>query len=233
MNIIITGASKGIGAEIAKIYGKQNHNLLLISRNKQKLEVLKKELEEVGTSEISILPFDLLNLKNESDMFMSAVPFKHVDILINNAGYLANELFVDSTDEEVERTFQVNFFAPAQLIKSLIDRMGGDSSTHIVNVSSMGGFQGASKYPGLSYYSASKAAIATLTECLATEFNDKNIAVNCLCLGAVQTEMLSEAFPDYKAPVQAQEMADYIADFALKGNKFYNGKILPVALSNP
>lgn len=97
----------------------------------------------------------------------------------------------------------------------------------------MGGFQGSSKYPGLSYYSASKAAIACLTECLAVELKQFGIKVNCLALGAVQTEMLAEAFPGYAAPVSSEEMGEYIAGFALTGQKFYNGKILPVAVTNP
>ena len=105
--------------------------------------------------------------------------------------------------------------------------------SHIVNITSMGGFQGSSKYKGLAYYSASKAALACLTECLATEFSEAGIKVNCLALGAVQTEMFEEAFPGYKAPVDAREMGEFIADFALKGHKFFNGKILPVAVGNP
>ena len=97
----------------------------------------------------------------------------------------------------------------------------------------MGGFQGSSKYRGLSYYSAAKAALSCLSECLAEEFREDGIIVNCLALGSVQTEMLEEAFPGYKAPVSAREMAELIADFAVKGSRFFNGKIIPVAFSNP
>jgi NAD(P)-dependent dehydrogenase (short-subunit alcohol dehydrogenase family) len=97
----------------------------------------------------------------------------------------------------------------------------------------MGGFQGSAKYKGLSYYSASKAALACLSECLAAEFATSGINVNCLALGAVQTEMLEEAFPGYKAPVDAKTMARFISDFALNGHKFFNGKVLPVAIDNP
>ena len=95
------------------------------------------------------------------------------------------------------------------------------------------GYQGSSKYKGLSYYSASKAAISSLSECLAGEFRDSGVAVNCLALGSVQTEMFEEAFPGHKAAVSAKEMAQFIVDFALKGNKFFNGKVLPVAVDNP
>jgi NAD(P)-dependent dehydrogenase (short-subunit alcohol dehydrogenase family) len=105
--------------------------------------------------------------------------------------------------------------------------------SHIVNISSMGGYQGTSKYPGLSYYSASKAALAILSECLAVEFRELGIKVNCLALGSVQTEMFSEAFPGHRASVSAEDMGEFIAEFALTGHKVFNGKILPVAISNP
>jgi NAD(P)-dependent dehydrogenase (short-subunit alcohol dehydrogenase family) len=97
----------------------------------------------------------------------------------------------------------------------------------------MGGFQGSSKYRGLSYYSASKAALSCLSECLAEEFREDGIIVNCLALGSVQTEMLEEAFPGYEAPVKANEMAELIGEFAVKGSRFFNGKVIPVAFSNP
>jgi NAD(P)-dependent dehydrogenase (short-subunit alcohol dehydrogenase family) len=126
---------------------------------------------------------------------------------------------------------ETNFFGTASLIRALVPMM--PEGSHIVNISSMGGFQSSSKYKGLSYYSASKAALACLTECLANEFKEYGIIINCLALGAVQTEMLDEAFPGYKAPVNAVEMAEYISGFVLTGNKFFNGKILPVAIGNP
>jgi NAD(P)-dependent dehydrogenase (short-subunit alcohol dehydrogenase family) len=104
---------------------------------------------------------------------------------------------------------------------------------HIVNIGSMGGYQGSVKFPGLSAYSASKAALHTLTECLALELNDLEIKVNCLAIGSAQTEMLETAFPGYQSPVMAFEMGKYIADFAITGHRFYNGKVLPVASTTP
>jgi NAD(P)-dependent dehydrogenase (short-subunit alcohol dehydrogenase family) len=108
-----------------------------------------------------------------------------------------------------------------------------NNPSHIVNISSMGGFQGSAKFPGLSAYSVSKGALSILTEALSTEFASKDIRVNALCLGAVQTEMFEEAFPGFKAPLSAEEMGHYIADFALTAHRFYNGKILPVSLEDP
>jgi NAD(P)-dependent dehydrogenase (short-subunit alcohol dehydrogenase family) len=126
---------------------------------------------------------------------------------------------------------QSNFIGHVRIIQSLYKYMHAGS--HILNIGSMGGFQGSSKFVGLSAYSASKAALHTLTECLAQEFAEKGIAVNCLALGSAQTEMLEKAFPGYQSPVMAFEMGKYIADFALTGHKFFNGKVLPVALSTP
>jgi 3-oxoacyl-[acyl-carrier protein] reductase len=97
----------------------------------------------------------------------------------------------------------------------------------------MGGIQGSAKFPGLSAYSSSKGAVLTLTELLAEEFKETGPSFNALALGAVQTEMLEEAFPGYKAPVSAIEMAEYVMNFALNGQKLYNGKILQVSSSTP
>jgi 3-oxoacyl-[acyl-carrier protein] reductase len=126
---------------------------------------------------------------------------------------------------------ETNFIGTASVIRVIKPLM--HKGSHIINISSMGGFQGSQKFNGLSYYSASKAAIASLSECLALEFSEAGISVNCLALGSVQTEMLNEAFPGYKAPVSPKVMAEFICDFALNGHKFINGKVIPVAISNP
>ena len=97
----------------------------------------------------------------------------------------------------------------------------------------MGGIQGSSKFAGLAAYSSSKGAIITLSELLAEEYKEQGISFNVLALGSVNTEMLQEAFPGYEAPLSAGEMANYIFDFTLTGNKFYNGKVLSVASSTP
>ncbi|HNR42392.1 MAG TPA: SDR family oxidoreductase, partial [Bacteroidales bacterium] len=157
--------------------------------------------------------------------------FSRIDILINCAGSLTVKDFMDITDSEARMMMEINFFGPAALIKLVVPLMGEGS--HIVNISSMGGFQGSSKYRGLSYYSASKASIACLTECLASELSGSGISVNCLALGAVQTEMFGTAFPGMNAPVMPEQMAGFIAYFAVSGNKFFNGKILPVAIADP
>jgi NAD(P)-dependent dehydrogenase (short-subunit alcohol dehydrogenase family) len=157
--------------------------------------------------------------------------FEKVDVLINMAGLMIPRSFMEISENEALLMMETNFFGPAKMIRLLKPLM--KEGSHIVNISSMGGFQGSSKYKGLAYYSASKAAIACLSECLATEFMEEGIRVNCLALGAVQTEMLEEAFPGYKAPLDARSIAEFISEFALRGQMFFNGKIIPVASSNP
>ena len=236
MNIIITGASRGIGRETAKIFAasKENH-IIVISRSKDKLHSLKNESRDKGAGKIIPLVFDLENIKkNEKKIYDFIIKhMKSVDILINNAGFLQNTLFSETSGDTAEYTFNINFFAPALLIKLLLPLMGKGKKSHVINISSMGAIQGSAKFPGLAYYSASKAAITNLTECLAEEYKESNIAFNCLALGSANTEMFNEAFPGYKAAVTAQEMAVLISDFAVKGQKYFNGKIIPVSGSTP
>lgn len=224
-NIIITGTSRGIGFELAQLFAKNNYNVLALSRN-------TKPLENLNLKNITTISVDLSNendLKKVTD-FVSK-NWKQVDILINNAGKLINKSFENLTSEDFLEVYKVNVFAVAELTRLLIPFLGKGS--HVVNISSIGGIQGSMKFPGLAAYSSSKGALLTLTEVLAEEYKEHQIAFNALALGAVQTEMLEEAFPGYKASVSAEEMADYIYNFALTGNKFYNGKILQVSSTTP
>lgn len=154
-----------------------------------------------------------------------------IDLLINTAGLLHKSLFTDSSESEAREMFEVNVFGTMFLIKEILPFMGQGS--HIVNIGSMGGFQGSVKFPGLSWYSASKAAVVSMTECLAAELSSSGVSVNCLCPGAVGTEMLEQAFPGYKAPLTAGEMALFISEFGKNGHKYFNGKVLPVSVSTP
>lgn len=156
---------------------------------------------------------------------------KSVDVLINNAGKLVNKPFSETSQSDFESVYKVNVFGLANLTRILLPKMNSDS--HIVNISSMGGLNGTSKFPGLAAYSSSKGAVSILTELLAEEFKETGPSVNALALGAVQTEMLSEAFPGLDVPMDAKTMAAYIAQFALTGHQFYNGKVLPVSNTTP
>ncbi len=235
MNVVVTGASKGIGYETAKLLYSLGHNVVAIARNKVLLDKLQSECESVKTAKLKTISFDLESGNYNQLASFIKTELGAVNVLINNAGSLINKPFTDFSLEELQKIYSVNVFSVFQLVKSLLPLMEKQQGppSHILNISSMGGFQGSAKFSGLSAYSSSKGALSVLTECMAEEFKPLGISVNCLCLGAVQTEMLTQAFPGYKAPVSAAEMARFVGDFALKGQQIFNGKVLPVSLSTP
>lgn len=224
-NVVITGTSRGIGFELAKMFANNGHQVLAISRNTEPLSVINHK-------NISALSVDLSN-NSDIEKVSKFVKnnWKKVDILINNAGKLINKPFTELSADDFLEVYKVNVFGVAELTKLMIPFLQKES--HVVTISSMGGIQGSMKFPGLAAYSSAKGAVITLSELLAEEYKEQQIAFNVLALGAVQTEMLAEAFPDYKAPISAEEMADYIYNFSLTGNKLYNGKVLQVSSSTP
>ena len=227
MNVIITGASRGIGLELTRKFLTGKNRIITISRNTKPLEELN-----AGDS-LKYISFDLLQAEKNFELI--ALVEKHfnqkVDIVINNAGLLIKKPFSQCQPDDFDQMFSVNVKAVFFLIQQLLPYF--NSPSHIVNITSMGGFQGSEKFPELSLYAASKGALSTFSECLAVELKPQNIYVNALAIGAVDTEMLKEAFPGYQASVSAADMAEYIMEFALNGHKVYNGKILPVSLSTP
>jgi len=224
-NVIITGASRGIGFELIQLFAKQDWNVLAVSRNTAPIESLQLK-------NITALSVDL-SIDSDFEKITNFVKsnWNQVTVLINNAGKLANKPFCKTTIQDFLEVYKVNVFAVAELTRLMIPFLSKGS--HVVTVSSMGGIQGSMKFPGLSAYSSSKGAVITLSELLAEEYKDSGISFNVLALGAVQTEMLAEAFPDYKAPTTALEMANYIYNFAITGNQFYNGKVLQVSSTTP
>lgn len=225
MNILITGAGRGIGFECVQQLAAAGHTVIAVSRNVDALKALNHP-------NIHSFSADISNAANVDALVVEiASAVVHLDALINNAGLLINQDFEDFDNADAHRIFEVNFFAPARLIQLLVPQLKPGS--HVVNIGSMGGYQGSSKFKGLAYYSASKAALANLTECLAEELKDREISVNCLALGSVQTEMLNEAFPGYKAQLTAAGAAEFISQFVLTGHKLFNGKILPVSITTP
>lgn len=233
MNIVITGASSGIGFEAAiELASKNGHQIVAIARNADKL----RKLLEIAKSLNPHCVFYPVSFDLTQDNFSALTPLIEeklgtVDILINNAGALVNKPFMETTEEDIYKMLQTNVISHFMLIQHMVKYM--NEGSHILNIGSMGGVQGSVKFNGLAAYSASKAALHVLTECLASEFSDAKIKVNCLALGSAQTEMLEAAFPGYESPILAFEMGKYVADFSLTGHKFFNGKVLPVAVTTP
>jgi NAD(P)-dependent dehydrogenase (short-subunit alcohol dehydrogenase family) len=228
--ILVTGASSGVGYQTALQLSQQGHQVIALSRNTALLEKLRNESD----GKIILCPHDLSTLNY--DAVLNILKEHHIDqldVLINNAGQLVNNNFEKITSSELIGAYNTNVFAPYLLTQALLPALKKSTHPHIINISSVGGIQGSVKFAGLSAYSSSKGALTILTECLAEEFKEINIKVNCLALGAVNTEMLAQAFPGYKAPLSAAEMGNYITWFAENGHQYFNGKIIPVALSTP
>ncbi len=224
-NIIITGTSRGIGFELVHLFANQGHNVLALSRNAQ-------PVNNLDFDNISSFAFDLCEEEDykKVEQFIQN-QWTHVDILINNAGQLLKKPFTETTFKDFSKVYETNVFGVSEMTRIVLPFMKNDG--HVVTISSMGGIQGSMKFAGLAAYSSSKGAVITLSELLAEEYKDTGPQFNVLALGAVQTEMLQEAFPDYQAPTTAKEMATYIHDFSLNGNKYYNGKVLQVSNSTP
>jgi len=236
MNIVITGASRGIGAELAlKIAEENDHSLILISRNRDCLNGIQQKMEQLNNRiHCEVIPSDLSEINNIKVVAgLIKEKFKVVDVLINNAGLLVNKTFENTSPEEISDILGVNLVTPAILIRELLEPLRNSDKAHVINIGSIGGVQGSVKFPGLSFYSAAKGALAILTECLAEEYKKTNIKFNCLALGSVDTEMFRKAFPGYKASLNASEMAAFIKNFAFTGHRYFNGKILPVAITTP
>ena len=221
--ILITGASNGIGFEIAKLASSLGHSVIAISRDTTNL----KSLNDIDSYSVDITKDYVI------ESFIKKLIHKKIilDIIINNAGLLVNMPFEETSIETFKKVYDVNVFGVVSRIRRclpIINKKG-----HVLNISSMGGVQGSSKFPGLSAYSSSKGALITLTELLAEEYNKTGPSFNVLALGAVQTEMLEKAFPGYKSNVSAKKMASYVLDFSISGNDLFNGKLIPVSLSTP
>jgi NAD(P)-dependent dehydrogenase (short-subunit alcohol dehydrogenase family) len=223
-NIIITGTSRGIGYELALLFANAGHQVLAISR---KTPLALMEHENITCLSVDLSEEDELQ---KVQNFISST-WKKVDALVHNAGNLVCKPFETLTQTDFEEVYKVNVFGVANLTRVVLPYL--QKGSHVVTISSMGGIQGSLKFAGLAAYSSSKGAVITLSELLAEEYKEHGIAFNVLALGAVQTEMLEEAFPGYQAPITAPEMADYIYNFTLTGNKYFNGKVLQVSSTNP
>ena len=236
MNIIITGASKGIGYQtVLHLAKNQEDHIIAISRDMNALEKLKNEVENINMAKLEIIGFDLAqkdysSLTDKIIAYLSLDDGNSIEVLINNAGILVNKPFIETDESDWQRTFDVNVFSAIRLIKKLYPYFNRENGSHILNIGSMGGIPGTKKFPGLAAYCASKGTLNILTEMLATEFENEKIRVNSINPGGVNTEMFYSAFPGVKAPVQAEEMGEYIAHFATHAHKYMNGRLNQVSL---
>ncbi|MDT8308899.1 MAG: SDR family oxidoreductase [Bacteroidales bacterium] len=230
--IVITGATRGIGKATAiELIKESTHTVIGLGRDSEALSQIQQMSDRINKN---FIPYRIdLSKLNEIHNFSKYISHRKekIDVLINNAGAMHNEPFLRTSAASFDKIMNINLRSPFFLIQSMALLM--NSGSHIVNITSMGGVQWSSKFPGLSAYSASKGALTILTEVLAEELKDYSISVNGLAFGAVATEMLLTAFPGYKAPIEKEEMAQFVSYFALHGQQFFNGKVLPVSSSTP
>ncbi|MFN5317949.1 MAG: SDR family oxidoreductase [Bacteroidia bacterium] len=224
IEIVITGASRGIGFELMKLCASHQHKVLGVARNLP---------AEMGDWEF--VNGDI----TETETLVAAIKKMHgasharLRVLVHNAGQVINSSFEDITDAQLQQLWEVNFRAPFTLTRSLISWLKAADAAHVIYIGSMGGFQGSVRYSGLSAYSAVKSAGASLMESLAVEYAETGIRFNALALGAVQTEMLEESIPDFNASLKPGDMAQYIYTFMMEGYKVMNGVVMPVRCGNP
>jgi len=231
MNILVNGGSHGIGREVVTYYAKSEDNQIVATGRDE--AALKELVSASKHGNVTYIVMDLARTDEQESQIKEQLcsRFSSLDIVINNAGILITGDFMKLTSDDARHLMEVNFIGPAALIRMVKPLLVKGS--HIVNISSMGGYQGSSKYPGLSFYSASKAALSCLSECLAEEFKSDFISVNTLAIGSVGTSMFEKAFPGHSAPVKPEDMGAFIARFAESANIVINGKVIPVAVNNP
>ena len=221
----ITGASRGIGLALVKEYLAKGHLVVAVSRNAGRIEVDSRY--ENGLVKVSA---DISTEKGIEEVKNRIAESGQLNVLIHNAGQLVYKPFSEVAMTDLKEVYAVNVFAPFMLTQALFDLM---TNCHTISISSIGGVEDSLKFPGLSAYSSSKAALNCLTQMWAEEFKDTKHTFNCLALGSVETEMFNEAFPGVSASCSAEEMASYISGFDENAPSVQNGKIISVSRSNP
>ncbi|MEG0857821.1 MAG: SDR family oxidoreductase [Terrisporobacter sp.] len=189
-HVLITGATAGIGYELAKLFAIDGYNLILIARNKDKLIQAKKQLEMYNIN-VDILSVDL-SVDNSCEKVFTFVDEKNltVDILINNAGVGSFGEFTSISMKKELELIDINIRALTELTKHFLYKMVGNENGAIMNVASTAAFCAG---PKMAAYYASKAYVLNLTEALNEEVKDKGVKVSCLCPGAVNTEFQNKA----------------------------------------
>lgn len=215
---LVTGASRGIGRETALALAASGAEVHATSRNAHYIEACVTHVLDYTSAE-------------SRATFSSSINGLHFDGVVLNAGALVNKPFRDLEQNDFDLMALANWSGQALLVQELLPFLA--EGAHVVFISSMGGYQGAAKYPGLLAYATSKMAMAGLAESLQAELGSDGLTFNALCLGAVQTEMLAAAFPGYEAPVDPNTMGVAIAEFVANGHKTQAGQVIAWAKSNP
>ena len=208
---LITGASEGLGVEFARIAAKENRNVILAARSKDKLEKVAEEVRGHGV-EALVIPADLSNMEEVDRLWTEATDGREIDVLVNNAGLGYNGPFEAGQGWERElASINVNMLALTRLMKLAIPHMQALPKGRILNVASVAGF---TPGPNMAVYHATKAYVLSLSEAVAEELRGSTVTVTALCPGATATNFFEDADMDgvrllkMAAPMKAKDVAE-------------------------
>jgi short-subunit dehydrogenase len=188
---LITGASFGIGLELARIFARESYNLVLVARTADKLRQLASELEKAHGARSLILAVDLSEPGAAAYVLDQTTRASiQVDVLVNNAGFGQYGMFADNDLEECLRQIQLNITTLTHLTRLYLPAMIAQMSGRILNVASTAAFQPG---PLMAVYFATKAYVLHFSEALANELQDSGVTVTCLCPGPTATEFHKRA----------------------------------------
>jgi short-subunit dehydrogenase len=189
--VLITGSSEGIGRSFAEIYAKNGHNLVLVARNKTKLEEFAQELKAKYAVNVEVFAADLIPVDAAQKLF-AAIALKEIqiDILVNNAGMMQVEKLSLSDPQQLNNLLQLNIQSLVNMTQQFVKPMLARGQGKIVNVGSIASFM---PTPNFAAYGASKAFVLSFSEGIAEEFRGTGVTVTCVCPGMTETKMLSHA----------------------------------------
>lgn len=189
--VLITGASKGIGRELALVFAKNGYELILVARTLLDLESIKNEITQQYRSEVSILSLDL-SLDNAADVIIETFrdKLKHLDILINNAGYGLAAKFTDMPEKDVQGMLAVNVNILTKLTYCILPFMMANQTGKILNVASVAAY---TPGPYMAMYYASKSYVLSFSEALHEEYCKNGITISALCPGITPTSFQERA----------------------------------------
>jgi short-subunit dehydrogenase len=222
---IVTGASCGIGYELAKILAKDGKNIVVIARSRDQLEDLKREIENKHGTKVQVLAKDLADPKAPPEIFSELEQGKiSVDVLVNNAGFGVYGMFLETDLREELDMIQVNAASLIHLTKLFLKGMVKDKSGYILNAASLCAFL---PTPLESVYCSTKAFVLHFSEALANELQGTGVSVTCLCVGLARTGFQKRAHME-NCRVAKRKMMDAatVAEAGYKALK--RGKVIEI-----
>lgn len=233
---LITGATRGIGKQIAITLAKQGYNIALNYRKEnEELENTKKEIEEIGVQVLAVKG-DVANFE-ECENFVKQIieRFGQIDVLVNNAGITKDMLLMRMKKEDFEQVIDTNLVGTFNVTKNVVPYMMKARSGRIINISSVVGISGNA---GQTNYSASKAGIIGFTKSLAKEIASRNILVNAVAPGFIETNMTDVLKDDVKQEIAkniplkrmgtVQDVANVVKFLASDDSSYITGQVINV-----